>query len=80
MSEFQAFSTTKLIQRLKLSNVAIYVVCIGASIGILTSSLSFFFSGEFATTTAIMSLIALLASRLVVREKRQIKLVLSQRP
>lgn len=69
---FTYYSTEALIKRIKFSTLALYTVWVGGTIGILASLSQIVTSGGIEATTFVVSVIALLVSIPVYRERQQI--------
>lgn len=69
---FTNYTTEALIKRIKFSTLALYTVWAGGAIGILASLSKIVSSGGIEATTFVVSVLALLVSILVYRERKRI--------
>lgn len=69
---FTNYTTAALIKRVKFSSLALYTVWAGGTIGILASLSQIVTSGGIESTTFVVSVLALLVSIPVYRERQQI--------
>lgn len=76
---FETFSTQSLIKRRIFSNVALIMVWIGAAIAIGAVVYRFLTNGEFPSLTLIVSVLALIVSVPVYRERMLISKILNRR-
>lgn len=71
-SQFETFTLSQLIKRKRFSDIALYAVWTGGLIGIGAAISKVFTAGGLETTTLVVSVLALLASLPVFREKQRI--------
>lgn len=76
---FTNYTTESLIKRIRFSSLALYTVWAGGTIGILASLSQIITSGGIESTTFVISVIALLVSIPVYRERQQIVEIVQDR-
>jgi hypothetical protein len=76
---FEDYSTENLRKRKRLSDMALYAVWIGGSIGILAALSGLISGGGVESTTLVCSVLALLASIPVYFERRKIAGIMAER-
>tara|TARA_Y100000588_G_scaffold359888_1_gene419250 strand:- start:1096 stop:1347 length:252 start_codon:yes stop_codon:yes gene_type:complete len=76
---FENFTTEQIKKRKRLTTLALNLVWIGACIGILAAVSRLFTNGAIEETTLLFSLITILVSVPVYRERKRIDHILSQR-